>query len=322
MSGPRKLGALLGGWNTRDRDPRSQPSADATAAALANAWELAVGPEIARRSRPAKLAHGVLHVLTASSAWSTELTFLAPTIIQALRQAVPGADVRRLRFTMASGRTRLLLEGARHGGSARGAAASPSGRTVDPSQSRGRGEEEAAATVKRLAAAQRSLDEWRDREGWTTCTACGKRFAPASRSARECAPCIAARRRREDARIERVLMEAPWLSLQQVRESLPHAPAAAYRRMRQRLATRWQNELGSAERRLRRAALTASDRVAAWSFLMLQAGMPERDIGRAVARDVLGPAWTSVLFPRVPHAPEEARASARENHTKDDKNTK
>lgn len=110
-------------------------------------------------------------------------------------------------------------------------------------------------------------------------------------------------------------MEAPWLTLAQVRESLPQTRQAAYRRTKLRLATRWQNELLAAERRLRRAALTVHDRVAAWSFLMLQTGMPERDIGRAVAHDMLGAAWTNALFPRSATAGEEARARVRENQS-------
>jgi predicted nucleic acid-binding Zn ribbon protein len=312
MSGPRRLGTLLGGWNARG-SARAEMTADARAAAIASAWEQAVGPEIARRSRPAKLSGGVLTVLTASSAWSSELTFLAPKIIEALRRAVPEADLRRLRFSVASGRTRLLLEGARHAGPSRAGARSSDGHEAAKARTSSRGEEGPAATIERLAAAQRSLDEWRDQAGWSACATCGKRFAPAAGNARECAPCAAARRRREEARIERVLMEAPWLTLAQVRESLPETRAAAYRRTRQRLATRWQNELFAAERRLRRAALTVHDRVAAWSFLMLQTGMPERDIGRAVAHDALGPTWTNALFTRSESGAEEARAQAREN---------
>jgi predicted nucleic acid-binding Zn ribbon protein len=312
MSGPKRLGTLLGGWNARGA-ARAEMSADARAAAIASAWEHAVGLEIARRSRPAKLANGVLSVLTASSAWSAELSFLAPKIIDALRRAVPEADLRRLRFSVASGRTRLLLDGARHAGTPRRGSHSHDGHDAAMARTSPGGEEDPAATVQRLAAAQRSLDEWRDQAGWSTCVTCGKRFAPTPRRTRECAPCSAARRRREEATIERVLMEAPWLDLAHVRDALPETRAAAYRRTRQRLATRWQTELLAAERRLRRGALTVHDRVAAWSFLMLQTCMPERDIGRAVALDVLGSAWTNVLFARAASAGEEARTRAREN---------
>ena len=48
---------------------------------------------------------------------------------------------------------------------------------------------------------------------------------------------------------------------------------------------------------------------------MLLAQMPERDIGRAVARDVLGQAWTNALFAQSAHDGEEAHARSRENHT-------
>ncbi len=98
MKGPRALGLLLGGWNQKDVRNRATPSADESAGALAAAWERAVGGQIALRSRPTKLHAGILTILTASSAWSDELTFLAPTIVEALRRAVPEANLRRLRF--------------------------------------------------------------------------------------------------------------------------------------------------------------------------------------------------------------------------------
>ncbi|HXW50969.1 MAG TPA: DUF721 domain-containing protein [Candidatus Acidoferrales bacterium] len=315
MSGPRRLGTLLGGWNASARSQRTTLTDDASAGAIATAWQEAVGPEIARRSRPAKLAGGVLTVLTASSAWSAELTFLAPRIIEALRRAVPEARLRRLRFSVASGRTRLLLEGARYGSDDRVTRRSHPGHTGAASPTPARAEEPVSLSVERLAAAQRTLDEWRDRAGWQTCATCGKRFEPRAVLEQECAVCAASRRRAQDARIERVLLEAPWFSLRQVRETLPEAKAPAYRRTRQRLLTRWQTELVWAERRLRRSALTAHDRVTAWSYLMLLAQMPERDIGRAVARDVLGQAWTDALFAQSTHDGEEAHARTRENHS-------
>jgi hypothetical protein len=100
-------------------------------------------------------------------------------------------------------------------------------------------------------------------------------------------------------KIERALMQAPWLSLGALCEFLPGISATAYERTRQRLLARWQFELTAAERRLRRGSPSAEDRVVAWSFVMLQSGLAQHDIGRAVVTDILGTHWTAVLFDNV-----------------------
>lgn len=314
MRGPRKLGSILGAWNVKDALGRKASGGDQAAHALWAAWEDAVGPQIAGRSRPTKLVAGVLTVLTPSSAWSDELTFLAPKIVEALRRAVPEAQLRRLRFMVASGRTKALLEGARLRERSAPAKASHDVHPVAAGEKRADAHEDARATVARLVRLQGALDEWRDRAGWKRCAACQRRFVPERESDGLCAPCAGAARQRDEARIERALMQAPWLSLIQLRQSLSDVKAAAYQRTRRRLLTRWQFEIAAAERRLRRGALTAQDRVAAWSYLMLLTGMPERDIGRAAARDVLGQPWTSALFDHSLAPIEEARATRREKH--------
>lgn len=314
MKGPRALGLLLGGWNQKDVRNRATPSADESAGALAAAWERAVGGQIALRSRPTKLHAGILTILTASSAWSDELTFLAPTIVEALRRAVPEANLRRLRFMVASGRTKLLLEGARFRGRTTSLKDSNNVHARVTREPHTGGEEDASATVARLAQLQRTLNDWRDRAGWRRCTACQGRFVPQSATTALCAPCAGARRTKEEAAIERALMQAPWLRARALRVSLPNFCANAYERTRQRLLTRWQFEIAAAERRLRRQTLTPEDRVAAWSYLMLLTGMPQRDIGRAVARDVLGLPWTSALFDEGVAPKEEARRTLREKH--------
>jgi predicted nucleic acid-binding Zn ribbon protein len=312
VSRPQRLGALLGAWNARGTARRA-PTRDDTLAAVSIAWESIVGVQIAQRSRPTRCAGGTVTVLTASSSWSAELSFLAPTIVEALRRAVPGADVRRLRFVVASGRSRLLFEGARRRVAPRQAAPRAAS-AVEPCPS-GRELEDAGTLVARLAGQQQSLDAWRERAGWRKCAGCGRRMAPSSAQATECAPCQGRQRARDDARVERVLMQAPWLTAEQARRSVGGLRPASFRRVRRQLRTRWESEIESAQRRLRRGALTPADRVAAWSYLMLLTNMPGRDIGRASVRDVLGAAWTNALFDAAGAVPEEARTTGREKHS-------
>lgn len=318
MSGPRSLKALLAGWNPRPGRGGSAPNADRASAAFAAAWEKAVGAEIARRSRPTKFSGGALTVLTASSAWSDELSLHAPRIIQALQRAFPDEQIHRLRFMVASGRTKLLLDGERYRARAGANPRAPSGAPVAQmprSAASGSSEsEDIAAALVRLAAAQPALDAERDRAGWNTCASCGRRFAAQPAGVSRCAPCAESARRAAQARIERALMQAPWLSAAAVAQMFAGTTTTAYERTRQRLLTRWQSEIEAAQRRLRRGATSAEDRVVAWSYIMLLSGLAQRDIGRAVVSEVLGREWVDVLFAETACKKQEARRVQRENH--------
>ena len=108
MTGPQSLRALLAAY----RPAGERTRAGGEAGALAAAWPESVGADVARRTRAATYRDGTLTVLTPSSAWSHQLTFLAPTIIERLRERCPGVDLRRLKFIVATGRSRALLVGA------------------------------------------------------------------------------------------------------------------------------------------------------------------------------------------------------------------
>ena len=310
MNGPRSLKDVLAGWTPRGTARGGSTPDDLAAAAFAAAWEQAVGPEIARRSRPAKFRGGVLTVLTASSTWSDELSLHAPKILAALRRSFADVPLHKLRFMVASGRTKLLLDGerarVRPAAAARPAASSKT-QTRQPSG------DDLTATIARLAAMQAALDAERDRAGWTTCASCGRRFLQGAHTGNDCAPCAEEKRRKKHGAIERALVQAPWLSLADVRRDLPATSTAAYERTRSRLLARWQSDIEAAQRRLRRGATTPPDRVVAWSYLMLATGVAQRDLGRAVVEGMLGREWTGVLFGDVAVQKQEARRSPREN---------
>lgn len=62
-------------------------------------WPEAVGDAIARNAWPARLARdGTLHVNTSSSAWAFELTQLAPTLLDRLREKLTESAPKALRF--------------------------------------------------------------------------------------------------------------------------------------------------------------------------------------------------------------------------------
>lgn len=320
MKGPRALKELLARFypgrpqaRLRGSDDRERAN-DAAFAAVSTAWERAVGESVAARSRPLKLRAGVLTVLTASSAWSDQLTLLAPRILQALHAACPDAPLKRLRFTVASGRSTALLEGIRRGSRVSTPKPSPSVPHATNAPATDVRAEDVRALLNRLTAMQPQLDAYRDDAGWRTCGRCGNRFEADASSAALCAPCAQAGRAAQESLIERVLMQAPWLSADDVARSVPEASGHAVERVRRRLRSRWESELDSANRRLRRNAITPADRVMAWGYVMLVARLPQHAAGPAVVENVLGREWAHALLHDSQADAREARRTRRENH--------
>jgi len=285
---PTRLRDLLDKW----QPPASVAEIDPTSA-VALSWADAVGPEIGRRTRPGRLRNGVLTVYTAGSTWSHQLSFLGPTILDALALHCPNAGVRRLRFVVATGRTKALLDGLaaanRPAGSGRPAASSHRPDGDDET------DDDAETLVLKLRKRQQALDRARSGDGWTRCPRCFAWRPPALNAGAACAVCEHEERRVADGRIERVLTFAPWLGKLDVAAHLPDASDVAFARVRKRLLAKWEEQLAAAGARLRRNDLHGADRVIAWSYLMLRCGAPQAKIGRAVIVDVLSDAWADAL---------------------------
>jgi predicted nucleic acid-binding Zn ribbon protein len=64
---------------------RRAPAPDPELAAVRERWPTVVGETVARHAVPARMAAGALVVACSSSAWSSELTMLAPAIGDRLR---------------------------------------------------------------------------------------------------------------------------------------------------------------------------------------------------------------------------------------------
>jgi hypothetical protein len=291
VTGPQRLSTILDRWKPAHYAGDGDPSA-----IVAAVWPDAVGPDVARRTRPGKLRDGVLTVYTAGSTWSHQLTFLAPAIVAELKALSPSAGVQRLRFVVATGRTKAYLDGLTRPSVARsrlpGRASSADAPAVDDEA------ENAEDIVARLRRRQQALDRRREREGWRRCSECGAWRNPAGNAGTAddaCAVCVEEARCAADNRIERILTNAPWLRQGAVASHVADADDAAYDRVRRRMLSRWEEQIFLARRRLRRNELHATDRVVAWSYLMLRTGMQQHVIGRAVVADALGEDWADVL---------------------------
>ncbi len=84
MSGyhPRSLGDEI-------RDQVAKLGPDAAIGPIVKAWPESVGEAIAENAWPARIARdGTLHVATSSSVWAFELTALAETMLERLRESL------------------------------------------------------------------------------------------------------------------------------------------------------------------------------------------------------------------------------------------
>ena len=86
-----KLGTALGGWR-----PSAGPPGDPLATIRA-AWAEIVGDDVARAAQPVALSGTALVVITASGAWSHQLSFLEREIVRSV-VALGVTSVERLRF--------------------------------------------------------------------------------------------------------------------------------------------------------------------------------------------------------------------------------
>jgi hypothetical protein len=235
--------------------------------------------------------------------------------LESLRSRVPDAGIKRLRFTVASGRTRQLLDGAAARTSPAARAASSAAHGVDDA-ARAREFDNApdpAAIVRTLRARQAGLDARRAREGWTRCEACTNWMPPDASQGKVCVRCSEEARRRADGALERAICDAPWLSARDICAAAQAVDRSSYERVRRRMLSRLELHLDSAQRRLKRGTLETADRVSAWTYLMLLARKQKRDLPRAVVADILGNAWADALgVRRMPTSPKGARRTAGE----------
>lgn len=85
---PQKLSAVLNDLiATRDW---KQGIAEGT---LFTEWKIVVGAEVAQHATPLTLVDGVLTIQTSSTAWATQLTAMAPSLLKQISGSAPGALV-------------------------------------------------------------------------------------------------------------------------------------------------------------------------------------------------------------------------------------
>ncbi|MEO5345673.1 MAG: DUF721 domain-containing protein [Magnetococcus sp. YQC-9] len=72
------------------------------ASRLMQLWRRLVGVQMARHTEPVRLQNGILTIRVDSSAWLTELNFLAPTLLKAFQEQLPEGTLKEFRFKQES----------------------------------------------------------------------------------------------------------------------------------------------------------------------------------------------------------------------------
>ena len=264
-----KLGTALAGW----RPSAGRPGDPLTV--IRAAWADIVGDDVARAAQPVALTGSALVVITASGAWSHQLSFLEREIIRSV-VALGVPQVERLRFRIGTIRAARGAGGRRLVRSAV-AGALPAGKPVSADDAVAR----FRAVVERRRNAHRAA-------GGAVCAPCGGAIATGARGR----PCADGEERGVREQCERILFDAPWLDPEAVITQVDGLTAEAYDRIRRRLLRAWVDELRLA--RKRHAVKAEIDRIRirklASSYVLLETRIdPNRlELDSPVRQNALG----------------------------------
>ncbi|MBV8490898.1 MAG: DUF721 domain-containing protein [Candidatus Eremiobacteraeota bacterium] len=286
----KSLADALGAWAPHDRDAAALDPV----VLLAAGWPEIVGEDVARHSRPSRLADGVLTVATRSSAWGQELSFLQSRILEAVRARFPTTTVRELRFRVGTVRP----AGTRP----------PASERVSPRRERPPAEEgPPPATALEAVARFRARVEGRRRaqtaRGWKECSQCGALVAPAGSSpsaATTCIACVNAGAQTRSAAVARLLFEAPWLGFEATAALVEGLTRREYESIRSTLLSRWWDTLGKAVK-AKRISHDGRERSIASSYVLLKSKLAPEEIRPATVRDVLGDALHDLIYGTETH---------------------
>jgi hypothetical protein len=276
-----KLGESLGGWR-----PRATPGGDPLSL-IRSAWTGLVGADVAKAAQPVAIQGEVLIVLTASSAWSHQLTFLEPEIVRGVRALPGGVTIAKLRFRVGTITSPVP-------GVARRRAARPARSGVAPAPGTPRTAAEALARFRAVVERRRARHR---AAGGRFCSDCGAAIGAGT----ACLPCADAARGARTAACERLLYEAPWLAPEHVLAMVPGLDAGDYDAIRRRLLRAWWDEMALAHKRARTGFAPPPDRSRlrkiASSYVLLETKIdPNRlEMNSAVRRNALGDLFDFII---------------------------
>jgi len=246
-------------------------------------WPAIVGTDVAKNSRPLEISHGVLIVLTRSSAWSQQLSFLSDRIVAAVAERTGKRDVERVRFRVG----RLALGSA----SPRAARGAPRAKRAEPHVPESAGTLDEA--IRRFRTDVTDAQRAKAAAGWNQCEQCGIEVSPSAGSF--CVTCVNARAEARAAAVARLLFDVPWLGYDGIADLVNGLTSAEYEGVRARLLSRWWDAL-SRVRRSGRRTMTPRERLIASSYVLLKSGVDPERIAPAVVRDLLGDELHDIIY--------------------------
>ncbi len=271
-----KLSRALSGW-----EPAAGAAEREPIVLLEAGWPDIVGAQVARNSRPARIAEGTLTVTTGSNAWSHQLSLLGEHVLRAIAARIPKAGVERLRFRVG----RLPQTDA--GPAPRARRIRARARVARP---------EAGSAAEALAQFRQGVEETglaKRLEGWSACAGCGA-LVPPDRG-RICATCSNEIRRRRAEATARLLFEAPWLGYAGTAALVDGLREGEYEGIRAQLLTRWWSMLVQA-RAAKRLSRDGRERLVASSYVLLRSNVPPEEIMPATVRNVLGDELHDLIY--------------------------
>jgi Dna[CI] antecedent, DciA len=271
----KPLKTALQGW-----EPSASVSGDPLLLIRAE-WAAIVGEDVAANSRPAEIARDALLIVTRSSAWSQQLAFLSERILSALQKRT-GLELQRLRFRVGRVNESAAAPGRKRTAKGRSRRVDARGATDSLQSAFERFRADVVANERAKAAA-----------GWKECSRCGVRIYPTSGPF--CAACENLAVQERDARVARLLFEAPWLGYAGVAPLVEDLTLKDYEAIRLRLLRRWKDVLDRV-RRTGGSQLTTRDRMIASSYVLLKSELDPERIAPAVVRDLLGDELHEILY--------------------------
>jgi len=248
-------------------------------------WTDIVGIEVATNSAPVRVADGTLVVVTRSSAWSHQLSFLADRVLAAVAARLPAAGVERLRF-------RVGVLPKRRAPRVADSPADPVRLPGEPVPSAS-AQEALAQFARHVEAATQSKRS----AGWKACDTCGALIDPSQRAS--CAACDAAQSEGRALATARLLFEAPWLGFAGTAALVDGLSEKEYERIRSRLLKRWWGMLERA-RVAGQLSRNGRERQVASSYVLLRSKIPPEEIIPATVRNVLGDELHELLYANSP----------------------
>ncbi|MGH7737315.1 MAG: DciA family protein [Candidatus Tyrphobacter sp.] len=240
----------------------------------AAAWPEIVGTDVAANSQPVEIASKTLVVVTRSSAWSEQLSFLSERILTSLREGLGLHDLARIRFRVGrvSQHTRLRV--------VRGT--TPAARRRRSSRAASTNAQDAMARFRSaVARAQRAKSQ----AGWKECSECASLVPPGVHAT--CTPCTIAAAHERERLVARLLFEAPWLGFAGIAALVDGLGRTEFEGTRSRLLARWWSFLVRGTRS-KTPVPTRRERLIASSYVIAKSGLDPESIAPATMRNVLG----------------------------------